>query len=132
MECIDKSNNFEGDAKHMSIENACSFITTIGAGFFAGVLIGYALKKIVKIVAIVVGLFFAGLAYLQYQQIVNIDWNKLQPVHKTLPLTVQNVTRYIPGLTNVSSHTTNLTMSTFGIPLTACMAMGFAIGFMRG
>ena len=45
-------------------------VITIGGGFFAGILIGYALKKVVKVVAIVVGLFFAGLVYLQYQQIV--------------------------------------------------------------
>jgi uncharacterized membrane protein (Fun14 family) len=115
-----------------SVENFAPVATAIGGGFFVGLLIGYALKKVVKILAIVVGLFFAGLVYLQYQQIVNIDWNKLQPVSQNAALTVLNVTRYIPGLTNVSSHTTNLTMSTFGIPLTASMAMGFAIGFMRG
>jgi uncharacterized membrane protein (Fun14 family) len=33
----------------------------VGGGFFAGILIGYALKKVVKVVAVVVGLFFAGL-----------------------------------------------------------------------
>jgi uncharacterized membrane protein (Fun14 family) len=47
-----------------SIENIGAFVATIGLGFFVGVLIGYALKKVVKIVAIVVGLFFAGLAAL--------------------------------------------------------------------
>ena len=36
-----------------------SLAVTISGGFFAGVLIGYALKKVVKIVAIVFGLFFA-------------------------------------------------------------------------
>jgi uncharacterized membrane protein (Fun14 family) len=35
---------------------------TLGGGFFVGVLIGYALKKIIKIVAVIVGLFLAGLA----------------------------------------------------------------------
>jgi len=62
----------------MNIENISSFGATIGGGFFVGILIGYALKKVVKIVAIVVGLFFAGLAYLQYQQIVAINWNKVR------------------------------------------------------
>jgi uncharacterized membrane protein (Fun14 family) len=38
-------------------------------GFFVGILIGYVLKKVIKIVAIIVGLFLAGLAYLQYHQI---------------------------------------------------------------
>jgi hypothetical protein len=55
-------------------------LATIGAGFFIGILIGYALKKVSKLVAIVIGLFFAGLAYLQYKQIVNINWNTLEQV----------------------------------------------------
>ena len=106
-------------------------VSTIGGGFFVGILIGYALKKVVKLVAIVVGLFSAGLAYLQYQQTVNIDWNKLQPVLQNAAF-VLNVTKYIPGLNNVSSQTTNLTISNFGIPLTGSMALGFTVGFMRG
>ena len=61
----------------MNAENLSSTLATIGGGF-AGALIGFALKKVVKILSIVVGLFFAGLAYLQYQQIVNINLNKLQ------------------------------------------------------
>ena len=52
-------------------------IATVGGGFFLGVLIGYALKKVIKLAAIVVGLFFAGLAYLQYQQVAVINWGKL-------------------------------------------------------
>ena len=38
--------------------------TTIGGGFFVGVLIGYALKKVIKMVTVIAGLFLAGLAYL--------------------------------------------------------------------
>jgi uncharacterized membrane protein (Fun14 family) len=53
---------------------------TMGGGFFVGVLIGYALKKVIKLVAVIVGLFLAGLAYLQYHQVANINWNKLQQV----------------------------------------------------
>jgi uncharacterized membrane protein (Fun14 family) len=41
-------------------------------------LFGYALKKVIKIVALIVGLFLAGLDYLQYDHIDNISWNKLQ------------------------------------------------------
>jgi uncharacterized membrane protein (Fun14 family) len=116
----------------MNIEYISSFGATIGGGFFVGVLIGYALKKVVKIVAIVVGLFFVGLAYLQYQQIVNIDWNKLQPLSQNAAITVLNASKYIPGLTNVSGHTTNLPMTDLGIPLTGSMAVGFTLGFVRG
>jgi uncharacterized membrane protein (Fun14 family) len=35
---------------------------TLGGGFFGGILIGYALKKIIKIVAIIAGFFLAALA----------------------------------------------------------------------
>lgn len=52
-----------------------SFVPTVaamGGGFFVDVLIGYALKKIIKLVAVIAGLFLAGLAYLQYHQITNL------------------------------------------------------------
>jgi uncharacterized membrane protein (Fun14 family) len=51
------------------IESFGPTAATLGGGFFVGVLIGYALKKVIKLVAVIVGLFLAGLAYLQYHQI---------------------------------------------------------------
>jgi len=48
-------------------------ITAFGGGFFIGVPIGLALKKVPKLAALVVALFFAGIAYIQYQQILNIN-----------------------------------------------------------
>jgi uncharacterized membrane protein (Fun14 family) len=116
----------------MSTDNLGTIAATIGGGFFVGILIGYALKKVMKIVAIVIGLFFAGLAYLQYQHIVNVNWNNLQQVSQNAALTVLNTTNHIPGLTNVSGHTPNVTMSDLGIPLTGSMAVGFTLGFVRG
>jgi len=32
---------------------------TMGGGFFVGILIGYALKKVIKILAVIAGLFLA-------------------------------------------------------------------------
>jgi uncharacterized membrane protein (Fun14 family) len=49
---------------------------TLGGGFFVGVLRGYALKKVIKLVAVIVGLFLAGLAYLQNHQILVIFYKK--------------------------------------------------------
>jgi uncharacterized membrane protein (Fun14 family) len=118
----------------MNIENLSAIATIIGGGFFGGVLIGYALKKVVKILAVVVGLFFAGLTYLQYEQIVNINWNKLQIASQNAVTTLATATTHIPGFsgTNAADHTTALVMTNFGIPLTGSMSMGFAIGFMKG
>ena len=75
---------------------------TLGGGFFVGVLIGYALKKVIKIVAVIVGLFLAGLVYLQYHQIANINWNKLQQVSEHAITTLSNVIIQMPGISTVS------------------------------
>ena len=113
------------------MENLSPIAATIGGGFFVGVLIGYALKKVVKIVALVVGLFFAGLAYLQYQQIININWNKIQAASQYTLSTLANATTQIPSF-NSGDHTAALALSNLGIPLTGGMSMGFAVGFMKG
>ena len=46
------------------VESFIPTAATLGGGFFVGVLIGYALKKVIKIAAEIVGLFLAGLAYI--------------------------------------------------------------------
>jgi uncharacterized membrane protein (Fun14 family) len=74
----------------MSLEHLSSTLATLGGGFFGGLFLGYEMKKVVKLVAVVVGLFFAGLAYLQYQQIVYINWNKLQATSQNAVTRRQN------------------------------------------
>lgn len=93
---------------------------TIGGGFFGGVLLGYAIKKVVRIATIIVGLFIAGLAFLQYQQIASINW--------------ENFEASIIVLTGATASTLNDTLvtSNFGIPLSGSMASGFTVGFMKG
>jgi uncharacterized membrane protein (Fun14 family) len=77
-------------------------------------------------------LFFAGLAYLQYQQIIDIKWAKLQAVSQNAVTTLANATTHIPIFNNNGDHTAALALSNLGIPLTGSMSMGFAIGFMKG
>ena len=106
---------------------------TIGGGFFGGILIGYALKKIIKIVAIIAGFFLAALAYLQYQQIASINWDKLQTISENTLTTLANATQQIPGFDGGgSSIPAEMMMTNLGIPLTGSLAIGFTIGFMRG
>src|ERR671918_463491 len=119
------------------IESFIPTAATLGGGFFVGVLIGYALKKVIKLLAVIVGLFLAGLAYLQYHQIANINWNKLQTVSESGITTLANTIMQIPGFGD-SSHaatvtaSSSLAMTSFGIPLTGSMSAGFTIGFMKG
>ena len=62
----------------MSADVFTSISAILGGGFMGGLLIGYALKKMVKLIAVVVGLFIAGLAYLQNQQLAYFDWDKVE------------------------------------------------------
>jgi uncharacterized membrane protein (Fun14 family) len=60
--------------------NIASFAGTIGGGFFLGFIAGYTIKKVIKLAAVIIGLFIAALAYLKYQRIVSIDWDRIQLV----------------------------------------------------
>ena len=120
------------------VESLGSTAATLGGGFFVGVLIGYALKKVIKLVAVIVGLFLAGLAYLQSQQIANINWNKLQTVSEDAIATLSDAVIQIPGISSTSdvyaaeTTTSSLAMTSFAIPLTGSMSAGFTLGFIRG
>ena len=112
---------------------------TMGGGFFVGIVIGYALKKVIKMVAVIAGLLLAGLAYLQYHQITNVNWNKLQTVSEGALATVANLTMQIPGISASSSDghaaataSSSLAMASFGIPFTGSMSAGFTLGFIKG
>jgi uncharacterized membrane protein (Fun14 family) len=78
----------------------------------------------------VVGLFFAGLAYLQYEHIVAINWNKVLQLSQNVITTLANATTQIPGFN--SGHPADISISNFGIPLTGSVSVGFTIGFIRG
>jgi uncharacterized membrane protein (Fun14 family) len=121
----------------MNVESFSPMVAEIGGGFFAGALIGFALKKVLKVLAVVVGLFFAVLAYLQYQQIVNFNWERLQTTSQNAVTTLANsttlISNHLRNATDSNNHATStLAISNIGIPLTGSMAMGFAVGFMKG
>ena len=124
----------------MSFDIISSYAAAMGGGFFVGVLIGYPLKKVIKLVAVAVGLSLAGLVYLQYHQVANINWNKLQQVSEGALTTLANVTTQISDVSGSSiadgyaaaTTASSLAMTSFGIPLTGSMSAGYTIGFMKG
>jgi uncharacterized membrane protein (Fun14 family) len=107
-----------------------NLIVTISGGFFTGVLVGWALKKVVKLVAIIIGLLLTGLAYLQYQQIAWIYWGELEGASEAI------VNALVSTMTKMfnSGHqdVAELAITNFGIPMTSSMSIGIAIGFMKG
>lgn len=109
------------------------FVSTVGFGGVVGFLAGYAIKKILKIIAVIAGIFFAALMYLQFQNIVNVNWARLQPVSQSILTQLGNIvtTGQVPGIDNLATTTTTTTAN-LGIPLTGSAAMGFTIGLLKG
>jgi uncharacterized membrane protein (Fun14 family) len=114
----------QGD-QSMSADVYTSIPATISGGFVGGLLLGFAIKKVVKLIAVVVGLFIAGLAYLQYQQIAYLDWDNIEGM---ITAAFGNVTSQIFSNQDISSFA----LSNLGIPLTSGISAGFAVGFMKG
>jgi uncharacterized membrane protein (Fun14 family) len=128
--------------------NIMPFVSTIGFGGIAGFLVGFALKRIMKILAVIAGVFFAALMYLESQHIVNVNWDKLQTISNSILSTITtttNATTTTGGgvgpiqaiLGNNATAATHIlpitsTMANLGIPLTGSTAIGLTIGFLKG
>jgi uncharacterized membrane protein (Fun14 family) len=108
----------------VSTDSVGSITATVGGGFFAGLVTGWALKKVIKLVAVIVGIFLGALIYLQSQAVINIDWDKLQSVSEGTLSTVGNSITSTGDISNIIGNV--------GIPLTGSLSAGFAIGFMKG
>jgi uncharacterized membrane protein (Fun14 family) len=54
-----------------------------------GAVAGYAMKKVMKIAAVVVGLFIAGLAFLSYKGWIDVKWTAMEIATRS---TLANVT----------------------------------------
>jgi len=106
----------------MIIDNLIPTVTSVGGGFLIGIILGYFIKKIIKILMFVTGGIIALLLYLQHQQLITVNIEKLEAVSS-----------YI--LTSVASSFDKMTQldttTSLGIPLTASMTAGFTVGFIK-
>lgn len=57
---------------------ADSYLFSGLGGFAIAAISGYALKKIIKLAAIILGIFFLGLAYLSYKGWISANWPVIQ------------------------------------------------------
>ena len=65
----------------MPIEN---LVFSTGGGFLFGAVAGYAIKKVMKITAIVIDyLFVVGLSYLLYKGWIDVKWIEVENATKT-------------------------------------------------
>lgn len=107
----------------MNPESFIPTITSIGGGFFIGIFLGYFLKKIIKILMFVAGGIVALLIYLQQQQVISVDVEKME-ASSTFIFT--SVASSFDKMTQISDTTS------LGVPLIGGLSAGLAIGFVKG
>jgi len=103
-------------------------LASVSSGGIAGFLIGYAVKKGIKIIMTIAGLFLAGLAYLNYQGLVSVNWEEVVSMSSSAVTELSNSTGYV----SVVDSQVVPTLMNFGVPLTGSFATGFVFGCLKG
>ena len=93
-----------------------------GGGFLFGAVAGYAIKKVMKLAAIVIGLFVVGLAYLSIRGWVDVKWAAMENASRS---TLTNASEQIV-------HALNNTATQFGSHLSAVATTGLPVAAMVG
>jgi uncharacterized membrane protein (Fun14 family) len=106
-----------------TFENLIPTFMSIGGGFVSGILIGYFLKKIMKILMFVAGGIFALLLYLQQQQIISVDVGKMEA---SSTFVFSSIANYFDKMAQIGD------ISTLGTPMAGGLSAGLAIGFAKG
>lgn len=93
-------------------------IFQMGTGGIAGFFIGFAVKKLLKILAVIIGLFSLAVAYLGYKGVLHVDYQRFAEVLGGLIPSLENVS----WLTPILSH----------IPFAGSMGAGALLGWKMG
>ncbi|MDW0136717.1 MAG: FUN14 domain-containing protein [Nitrososphaeraceae archaeon] len=105
--------------------------TSIGIGGFLGFLMGYAIKKIIKIIIVVAGLLVGIMYYLQYNGLVALNWAKVEATLGNAMTNFNGFSLNTPFFPGISDQILDA-ISNSGIPLTGGFAAGFAFGLSKG
>jgi uncharacterized membrane protein (Fun14 family) len=110
------------------------FLFSAGGGFLFGAVAGYAIKKLMKVAAVVIGLFVAALAYLSYRGWVDVKWVAMEDASRS---TLTNASEQVVNALNnratqFASHPSTVAAS--GLPVAAVVGFvpGLMIGFKKG
>jgi len=91
----------------------------LGIGGIGGFIVGFALKKLSKLVAIVIGLFILALIYLSTQEIISINYGALFTAVRDLFGLAEGAFSWLIGFLSV-------------LPFIGSFIVGFLIGFKIG
>jgi uncharacterized membrane protein (Fun14 family) len=106
----------------VDIQPFIPYLQQLGFGGISGFIVGYALKKVGKVVAIVLGILFVILQVLAYYGFVSINWIEVQK--SVDPLLETNTLQAIwQGLINIL---------TYNFVAAAAFIPGLILGLRRG
>ncbi len=94
----------------------------LGFGGVAGVVAGYAAKKVTKLVALVLGLAFILVQVLAYKGFISVHWDAVQTSAEQVWTDPQGMT--------LADHAWQLLSA--NLPFGSGFAAGFALGFKLG
>jgi uncharacterized membrane protein (Fun14 family) len=105
-----------------------------GGGFLFGTAAGYALKKIIKIAAVVVGLFVTALAYLSYKGLIDVKWVAMESATRSSLMNESGQVVHALNNTATQFATHSSTVATSGLPIAAMFGFvpGLLTGFKKG
>ena len=110
------------------------FLFSAGGGFLFGTVAGYAIKKVMKLAAIVIGLFVAGLAYLSYREWVDVKWAAMEDASRgTLTNASEQVVHALNNTaTQFASHPSAVAASRLPVAAMVGFVPGLMMGFKKG
>ena len=101
-----------------------------GGGFLFGAVAGYAIKKVMKIAAVVVGLFVAALAYISYKGLIDVKWVEIENATRSSLISVAG--QVIHALNNTATHFSARPSVAAASGLPIATMFGFVPGLMMG
>jgi len=91
----------------------------LGIGGIIGFIVGYAIKKLTKILAVLAGLFALALIYLGYQGVINVNYGKLAEIVER-------------SMGNVGQASSWITPIVANLPFAGSFMVGVALGLKVG
>jgi len=107
----------------MSLETLTPLATQLGTGGIIGFVVGYALKKLFKLIIVLIGIFFVILQYLAYEDFIVINYDKI----------IARLEGFIVSL--MQSGGGGFTLPTFlqaNIPFAGSFIAGLGVGLKMG
>lgn len=100
-------------------EIATPLVFQLGTGAVGGFVVGYAIKKVAKLIVILIGIFLLALIYLSSQDIVSVNYGKLS---EAVEGWLGGAGQAVSWLTPIIAH----------LPFAGSFLVGFFLGFKLG